>query len=114
MNWLRNAAVWLDDRLHLTALYASTAGHEVPASAGSWFYVFGSATLLCFVIQIITGRVSGVRLYPVDKRSLDEPAISESRAVLGLVSARCAQLGIEFHGLHHDAAHDSSVPVRRL
>ncbi len=55
MRWLRNAAVWLDDRLHLTALYASTAGHEVPASAGSWFYVFGSATLLCFVIQIITG-----------------------------------------------------------
>lgn len=55
MTWLRNAAVWLDDRLHLTALYASTAGHEVPASAGSWFYVFGSATLLCFVIQIITG-----------------------------------------------------------
>ena len=55
MNWLRNAAVWLDDRLHLTALYASTAGHEVPASAGSWFYVFGSATLLCFVIQVITG-----------------------------------------------------------
>ncbi len=55
MRWLRTAAVWLDDRLHLTALYASTAGHEVPASAGSWFYVFGSATLLCFVIQIITG-----------------------------------------------------------
>jgi ubiquinol-cytochrome c reductase cytochrome b subunit len=52
---LRKMAVWLDDRLHLTALYASTAGHEVPASAGSWFYVFGSATLLCFIIQIITG-----------------------------------------------------------
>ncbi|MBV9296280.1 MAG: cytochrome b N-terminal domain-containing protein [Acidobacteriaceae bacterium] len=55
MNWLRKSAIWLDDRLHLTALYASTAGHEVPASAGSWFYVFGSATLLCFVIQVITG-----------------------------------------------------------
>ncbi len=55
INALRKSAVWLDDRLHLTALYASTAGHEVPASAGSWFYVFGSATLLCFVIQIITG-----------------------------------------------------------
>ncbi len=55
MNWLRKGAVWLDDRLHLTALYASTAGHEVPASAGSWFYVFGSATLLCFIIQVITG-----------------------------------------------------------
>ncbi len=55
MKELRRIAVWLDDRLHLTALYASTAGHEVPASAGSWFYVFGSATLLCFIIQVITG-----------------------------------------------------------
>jgi ubiquinol-cytochrome c reductase cytochrome b subunit len=55
MDTLRKIAVWLDDRLHITALFASTAGHEVPASAGSWFYVFGSATLLCFVIQIITG-----------------------------------------------------------
>ncbi|HMF76334.1 MAG TPA: cytochrome bc complex cytochrome b subunit, partial [Bryobacteraceae bacterium] len=52
---LRKGAVWLDDRLHISALYASTAGHEVPKSAGSWFYVFGSATLLCFIIQIITG-----------------------------------------------------------
>jgi ubiquinol-cytochrome c reductase cytochrome b subunit len=57
MNTLRNVAVWLDDRLHLTALYSSTAGHEVPASAGSWFYVFGSATLLCFIIQVITGTL---------------------------------------------------------
>jgi nucleoside-diphosphate-sugar epimerase len=55
MNSLRNIATWLDDRLRITALFASTAGHEVPASAGSWFYVFGSATLLCYIIQIITG-----------------------------------------------------------
>ncbi len=57
MNYIRNVAVWLDDRLHISALYASTAGHEVPSSAGSWFYVFGSATLLCFVIQVITGAI---------------------------------------------------------
>lgn len=57
MNKLRDIAVWLDDRLHLTALYASTAGHEVPASSGSWWYVFGSATLLCFIIQVITGAL---------------------------------------------------------
>ena len=57
MNALRKFAVWLDERLHLTALYSSTAGHEVPASSGSWFYVFGSATLLCFIIQIISGAV---------------------------------------------------------
>lgn len=57
MNRLREAAVWLDDRLHISAIFASTAGHEVPASSGSWFYVFGSATLLCFMIQVITGAI---------------------------------------------------------
>src|SRR5215813_6059259 len=52
---LRKVARWIDARLHVSALYASTAGHTVPASAASWFYVFGSGTLLCFIIQIITG-----------------------------------------------------------
>ncbi len=40
---------------HVSKLFVSTAGHTVPASAGSWFYVFGSGTLLCFLIQIVTG-----------------------------------------------------------
>ena len=55
MRVAQSIAVWLDERLHLTKLFESTAGHHVPASAGSWFYVFGSGTLLCFVIQIVTG-----------------------------------------------------------
>src|SRR6185295_12160242 len=29
--------------------------HTVPRSSSSWFYVFGSGTLLCFVVQIVTG-----------------------------------------------------------
>src|SRR5262245_3552234 len=52
---LRKIALWIDDRLHVSKLFESTAGHTVPASAGSWFYVFGSGTLLCFVLQIVTG-----------------------------------------------------------
>ena len=52
---LREVADWIDDRVHLSKLFASTAGHHVPASSGSWFYVFGSGTLLCFVLQIVTG-----------------------------------------------------------
>ena len=51
----RGVFLWVDDRLHLTKLYESTAGHHVPQSSGSWFYVFGSATLLCFMIQLMTG-----------------------------------------------------------
>jgi ubiquinol-cytochrome c reductase cytochrome b subunit len=52
---LQSIAAWVDERLHLSRLFATTAGHTVPANAGSWFYVFGSGTLLCFVIQVVTG-----------------------------------------------------------
>lgn len=46
---------WVDKRLHVTDLFNHTAGHPIPKSSASWFYVFGSATLLCFMIQLLTG-----------------------------------------------------------
>ena len=52
---LRKIALWVDERLRVSKLFDSTAGHTVPASSGSWFYVFGSGTLLCFVLQLVTG-----------------------------------------------------------
>ncbi len=54
---LRSIALWLEDRLHIAKLFQSTAGHKVPPSTNSWFYVFGSGTLLCFVLQIVTGTL---------------------------------------------------------
>lgn len=52
---LRSIALWLDDRLKISHLFEHTAGHIVPENTGSWFYVFGSGTLLCFILQILTG-----------------------------------------------------------
>src|SRR5215467_2585578 len=52
---LRNIAIWIDDRVYISKMFAATAGHTVPRTSGSWFYVFGSGTLLCFLIQIVTG-----------------------------------------------------------
>jgi ubiquinol-cytochrome c reductase cytochrome b subunit len=52
---LRKIAVWIDERVHITKLFAATAGHPVPPSASSWFYVFGSGTLVCFILQVVTG-----------------------------------------------------------
>src|SRR6266480_4450537 len=43
------------DRVYISRIFAATAGHTVPRTSGSWFYVFGSGTLLCFIIQIVTG-----------------------------------------------------------
>jgi ubiquinol-cytochrome c reductase cytochrome b subunit len=55
MQTLRNVALWFERRLHLVKLWEQTAGHPVPKSSGSWFYTFGSMTMLCLVIQIVTG-----------------------------------------------------------
>ena len=46
---------WLNARLELDALYRASAGHTIPRSSASWWYVLGSATLVCFVLQLVTG-----------------------------------------------------------
>ena len=56
--------LWLDDRLHISHLWEHTAGHPIPKSSASWFYVFGSATLLCFILQIITGSLLAFAYVP--------------------------------------------------
>ncbi len=46
---------WLDARLQLGSTIRETAGHEVPRETASWFYVFGSAAFVVFLLQIVTG-----------------------------------------------------------
>src|SRR5258708_11375880 len=46
---------WVDLRLQLSAPNRETAAHPVPRETSSWFYVFGSAALTCFILQIVTG-----------------------------------------------------------
>lgn len=55
---------WIDDRLHVTEIFEHTAGHHIPKSTSSWFYVFGSATLLCLGIQLITGTLLALTYVP--------------------------------------------------
>src|SRR5437762_10607939 len=45
---------WLDDRLGIWDLIGPSLKHLVPHDA-RWWYVFGSATLLAFVLQVVTG-----------------------------------------------------------
>jgi len=46
---------WLDQRLGLGTPIAEVAAHPVPRSSASWWYVFGSATFVVFLLQVITG-----------------------------------------------------------
>jgi ubiquinol-cytochrome c reductase cytochrome b subunit len=45
---------WIDDRLGLVELVRPSMRHLVPHDAG-WWYVFGSATMVAFIIQVVTG-----------------------------------------------------------
>jgi ubiquinol-cytochrome c reductase cytochrome b subunit len=51
---LKTAWETLDDRLGVTKLLEPLLKHPVPRGA-RWWYVFGSATLLAFTVQVVTG-----------------------------------------------------------
>src|SRR5262245_42004362 len=46
---------WFDRRLQLAAPIREAAEHPVPRNTASWWYVFGSAALTVFLLQLATG-----------------------------------------------------------
>src|SRR3989440_3123422 len=48
-------ADWFDRRLQLGAPLGETMRHTVPRETASWAYVFGSAALTTFALQVVTG-----------------------------------------------------------
>jgi ubiquinol-cytochrome c reductase cytochrome b subunit len=55
MRLIAQIGEWFDRRLQLAAPIRAVAQHPVPRSTASWFYVFGSAALTIFMLQIVTG-----------------------------------------------------------
>ena len=51
---IANLMGWVDDRSGIISSMKPMMGHHVPTDA-KWWYVFGSATLMFFTIQILTG-----------------------------------------------------------
>lgn len=54
MRFTRCAWRWLDSRLGFSQAILPIIEHPVPRSV-NWWYVFGSATLVAFIVQVITG-----------------------------------------------------------
>ena len=46
---------WFDRRLQLATPIREAVEHPVPRNSASWWYVFGSAALTIFILQIVTG-----------------------------------------------------------
>ncbi len=55
MSRLAKIGDWFEQRLKIWPTLQETAEHRIPRQTSSWFYVFGSAALTVFVLQIFTG-----------------------------------------------------------
>ena len=64
MRLIEKVGDWFDERLKLGATIRETAEHPVPRQTASWFYVFGSAALTVFILQIVTGVLLGLIYVP--------------------------------------------------
>jgi len=64
MRLISQVGEWFERRLQLAAAIRETAEHRVPRSTASWFYVFGSAALTVFLLQVVTGILLAIVYVP--------------------------------------------------
>src|SRR5215510_5507977 len=83
MALLRSIGGWFEQRTGLGALLAVPMGHRVPRSTASWAYVFGSATLILFVMQIVTGLCLALVYIPSADQAFQSLEYLNYQAVLG-------------------------------
>ena len=64
MSRLSDIGSWFGERLQLGPAIRETAAHPVPRKSASWWYVFGSAALTIFILQIFTGIMLAIIYVP--------------------------------------------------
>src|SRR4029077_1587153 len=52
---IQRLGAWFDERVQLGAPIRETMAHPIPRDTASWFYVFGSAAMTVFGLQLVTG-----------------------------------------------------------
>ncbi len=78
----KRLAAWLDDRLGLSGLIGPMISHLVPQDA-RWWYVFGSATLAAFVLQVVSGVALAFSYVPSAAHAYDALKFISNDATFG-------------------------------
>ena len=91
--WAARVGRWIDDRLGVSKALGPLMKHHVPADA-KWWYVFGSATLAAFTIQVLSGVTLAFSYVP---------SAAEAYETLQFIS-HDATFGRVLRGLHYYGA----------
>jgi ubiquinol-cytochrome c reductase cytochrome b subunit len=93
MHKLKQIWLWFDDRTGASKVWNATAGHLVPRGTG-WWYVFGSATLAAFMVQVFTG---------IALATIYVPSTADAYHTLEFISYQ-AKWGHLLRGMHYFGA----------
>src|ERR1700678_2784291 len=73
----------LDERLQLGAPIRGTMEHPIPRDTASWFYVFGSAAMTVFALQLVTGILLALIYVPSAAEAWNSLQILNHQVSLG-------------------------------
>jgi ubiquinol-cytochrome c reductase cytochrome b subunit len=79
---IKRMLAWLDDRSGILTSIRRALEHPVPPRTG-WWYVFGSATLLAFVLQVVTGIALATAYVPSSGQAYDSLRFITEQALMG-------------------------------
>jgi ubiquinol-cytochrome c reductase cytochrome b subunit len=80
---IQKVGAWFDDRLQLSGAIRQTMEHPVPRQTASWAYVFGSAALTVFMLQLVTGILLALLYVPSAGEAWNSLQILNHQVALG-------------------------------
>src|SRR5215469_13991355 len=83
MRLISNIGSWFDRRVQLGKSIQETMEHPVPKQTASWFYVFGSAALTVFLLQVVTGVLLATVYAPTAGQAWDSLHVLNNEVTLG-------------------------------
>jgi ubiquinol-cytochrome c reductase cytochrome b subunit len=83
MRLIKQVGEWFDRRAQLAAPIRETMQHRVPRQTASWAYVFGSAALTVFCLQLVTGILLALLYVPSAAEAWNSLQILNHQVTLG-------------------------------